>query len=234
MSAFCRCLSPRQGYGGDELVNMFEVDRPAKVREGLFIGSWESESDKDMLEKLGITHVLQVGAAPAGRGSRAPSSAWPVCILKRSAGRGRGSASAARLCGAIPTDDMTHPRGVSDALVGARARRLEPLASILGPGSMHARRAPAEAAPRAPSAQTSPLVALQVGAELAPSFEDSFTYLKVAIDDAVDQDLITHLQEPLEFIGVARQTGACALPRRRRRRPCGCPSLLLRPPARRP
>lgn len=56
----CGCISPRQQHGGD-IVNLFEVtDRPALVRPGLFIGSWDSESDQELLQQLGITHILQV------------------------------------------------------------------------------------------------------------------------------------------------------------------------------
>ena len=68
----CACISPRQQHGSD-VVKMFEVsDKPAQVRKGLFIGSWDSESDKELLDKLGITHILQVrrrcvtGAATRG------------------------------------------------------------------------------------------------------------------------------------------------------------------------
>jgi hypothetical protein len=56
----CGCITPRQQHEGD-IVNLFEVtDRPALVRPGLFIGSWDSESDQELLQQLGITHVLQV------------------------------------------------------------------------------------------------------------------------------------------------------------------------------
>jgi hypothetical protein len=56
----CGCITPRQQHEGD-IVNLFEVtDRPAQVRQGLFIGSWDSESDQELLQQLGITHILQV------------------------------------------------------------------------------------------------------------------------------------------------------------------------------
>lgn len=55
--------------------------------------------------------------------------------------------------------------------------------------------------------ETRPRFRSQVGAELNPSFPDAFDYSKVPIQDVPEQDLISCLHDPLEYIGIARQTG---------------------------
>jgi hypothetical protein len=56
------------------------------------------------------------------------------------------------------------------------------------------------------------LLTSQVGSELCPSFPESFNYQNVPIDDVEDEDIVVHLQRPLEYIGAGRQKGGLKRP----------------------